>query len=431
MGRLLCLLALFPTSAFGATGYVVRVDSGLVYLDFNEKNGAAPGRAFEVYTEGAQLKHPVTGKSLGRMENKIAEGTLQEIKEQYSIGKLSAQAPTVKPGMRARLSAPPAQTDGQTPARAPRWKSPVFDYKITGMAVANFAGDGKMTLALADSKKVYLYSYPPQDPKPLAEFAQPGTAPRLLALESADLNGNGKAELFVTLFNEVLGRLETSILELNGNNWEKIAELPWAVRAHQNADGRALLAVQQLVEDPTFPFSAIYPLVFNEGKYAAGKGAIRYKYVDWIYDFTQADFDGTPALLRFTNTHRLKLHFKRGSWATPEAYGQTPSRIRWQGRLLEFHPPVPVGYQDKKRAAVYLVRNNSMLGSLSEPFGLFQNAEVQRKTWNGVSLSNDWKTDLGGYSTALALVPDPAQPHDLAVAVVGSSGQSSLWIYDP
>lgn len=445
MKLFLHLLLVFPSLAAAQTrnspaaGYVVRVDSGLVYLDFSEESGAAKGRAFEVYTEGAELRHPVTGKSLGRMETKVAEGTLQEVRPQYSVGSLTSPAP-IKPGMRARLSAAPASpapapsaapaADGAAP-RQPRWKSPVFDYKITGMAVADFSGNGKPMLALADARKVYLYSYPPQDAKPIAEFTQPGTAPHILSLEAGDLNANGKMELFVTLYNEVIGRLETMVLEFNAARWEKISELPWAVRGYQDFEGRPQLAAQQLVEDPTFPFSAIYPLAVSDGKYHPGQGALRLKYVDWLYDFTQANFDGTDAVLRWTNTNRLKLHFKGGSWTTSDAYGQTPSRIRWQGRLLEFHPRVPVNTQDKKRALVYLERNISILGSLSEPFGLFQSAEIERASWNGVSLSTDWRAALGGYSTALALVPSASKPEDLAVAVIGSSGQSALWIYDP
>ncbi|MBI3566254.1 MAG: hypothetical protein HY079_13745, partial [Elusimicrobia bacterium] len=35
-------------------GYVVRVDSAAVWIDLTAADGAAPGRAFEVYTEGEE-----------------------------------------------------------------------------------------------------------------------------------------------------------------------------------------------------------------------------------------------------------------------------------------------------------------------------------------------------------------------------------------
>lgn len=430
------------TTPAGPLGYVVRVDSGSVYLDFSEKTGASVGRPFHIYTEGTEVKHPVTGQSLGRAETTVARGTLKEVLPMMSIGAVSSSTGEIKQGMRARLGekpappAPPVQTvsskPGDVPLRAPHWKSPVFDFQATGMTVADFKGDGTLQVALADTKKVRLYPYPPADDKPLAEFAHPGIAPRIVSLESADLNGNGKAELFVSLYNETFTRFETLVLELDGGRWKQLADLPWLVRAHQDGSGRRTLACQQLVEDATFPFSGIYPVVFKDGKYSQGKDPIKHKRVDWIYGFTKADLDGhAPALLYLTTTDKLRVQFEKNYWKTTDSFGQTPTRVRWQGKLLEFHPPMPVGYDDQKRAAVYLAKNISMLGSLSEPFGLFNSAEIHRKSWNGVSLVSDWKSELGGYSTALALATPPGKAEELAVVVVGTSGKSMIWTYEP
>ena len=70
-------------------------------------------------------------------------------------------------------------------------------------------------------------------------------------------------------------------------------------------------------------------------------------------------------------------------------------------------------------------------GSLAEPFGLFTGGELDRFSWNGVALQTDWKATLGGYCTATAYVSRPGHPDDLVAAVVGGSGKSSVWVYDP
>lgn len=430
-------------------GYVVRVDSPSVYLDFGQGSGAEPGQGFSVYAEGAELKHPVSGESLGPMETKLAEGSLKEIFPLYSVGLLASVSGEIKPGLRARLgpkplaaatAAPTPQPGpsqpGGVPVRLPRWKSPAFDFSVTGMAVADFKGDGSLQVALSEPRLARLFPYPPQDNKPLAEFKHPGVAPRLLSLEAADSNQNGRAELFVSLYNETFGRMETLILELesgaSGLRWKQLAEIPWLVRSHQDGEGKRVLAMQQLSEDSTFPFSAIYPLAYKDGKYAAGRPAIRHKRVEWIYGFTTAALDGAaPAVLYLTSTRLLRVQFPKGYWKTREAYGQTPNRVRWQGRLLEFHPPIAVDYDEAKKSSLYVVRNISMMGSLSEPFGLFNSAEIHRKTWGGVGLESSWKADLGGYSTAIALVSPRPGARELAVAVTGTSGKSALWIFDP
>ncbi|MDD5630311.1 MAG: hypothetical protein PHU21_14700, partial [Elusimicrobia bacterium] len=267
-------------------GYVVRVDASSIVLDFTEKSGAVVGQPFTVFKEGEELKHPVTGASLGRMETKVAEGTIKEIYPMYSVGTFSildakpgtisvtdASVP-IAPGMRARLksaAAPPAPAPsapaapviqiskvaealGLTAKREPRWRGTAFDFQATALAVADCAGDGKLQAAVSDGRKVYLYPYPPVDAKPLAEFSAAGTAPRIYSLEAVDLNGNGRAEVFVSYFNDTFNRFETKVLELDQKGvLVQVAELPYLVRGYQDYKGARRLATQQVTEDASFP----------------------------------------------------------------------------------------------------------------------------------------------------------------------------------
>ena len=64
-------------------------------------------------------------------------------------------------------------------------------------------------------------------------------------------------------------------------------------------------------------------------------------------------------------------------------------------------------------------------------FGLFNGGLIERQEWNGVALETLWRADLGGYCTAAQLVPGPKNAADLAVAVTGTAGKSSIWVFDP
>lgn len=438
-----------PSLDLDIIGYVVRVDTPTdsIYLDFGEKSGAEVGQNFIIYKEGDELTHPITGQGLGRMEMKLAEGSVREIHPGYSIGRLGKLFGKMAPGMRARLSRgaklaapiqvpsakaiPEAGRDGSLPLaeRLPRWKSGVFDFKINSMAIDNFKGAGQRELALADDAAVRLYAYPPEDLKPLAEYKIPGISPRVLSLEAADLNGNGRSEVFVTVFNAAFNRVESLILELSPEGaWTKIADIPWIVRGRQDSAGRRVLQAQQLHEDGTFPFSAIYPLEYKDGKYSPGKTGFRHKRVDWIYGFATAHF--TPedqSVLTLTNTDRLRIDFKKGYWKTEEAYAQTPIRLTWSGRILQCHPRLEALYGEKGFEALFVIKNIAALGGFAQPFGIFSSAEIYRKNFNGLGLDTAWKSALTGYATSLAL----AGPKDLAVAVVGTSGKSAIWVYDP
>jgi hypothetical protein len=420
-------------------GYVVRVDSAAVWLDLTAADGAAPGRAFEIYKEGEELKHPVTGASLGRVQDEVAEGEIKDVSDKFSMGVILSRKADVSVGERARFTAPApvaapkaAQKPGEPETRAPKSMGATLPYEINAMAVGDFDKIGKPQIALASENVVRLYAYPLTDAKPLAEMTIPGAGLRILGLESADFDGDGGDELFVSVYDQSFGRFETRVLSMQNGKWLKIADLPFLTRSYQDATGKRVLATQQVVDDDYFPFGAIYPLVYNDGKYAQGKPALKFPRVDWIYEFTTAQIgSGEPAVLYLTTTHHLRAQFGKEWWPTPEDdYGQTPLRVRWHGRLIEFNPPMPVTYGPSGFEDLYAVRNMAALGGLTSPFGLFNHAELTAKRWNGLGLETAWKADLSGCAQGLAVV-DSSGHKEVAVAVRGSAGQSSIWTFDP
>jgi hypothetical protein len=451
-------------AADASLGYVVRVDQSSVVLDFTEKSGARIGQDFTVVKQGEELVHPVTKAKMGRLETPIALGTIKEMFPMYSVGSYTlisgpSGSPVgtpepITPGMRARLKplaapqpaaavspssqiADVAKSLGMTPKREPRWRGPAFDYSATALTVADVQGGGRLQAAVSDGRKVYLYPYPPADAKPLAVFSAPGTAPRIYSLEAADLDGNGRAEVFVSYFNDTFNRFETKVIALDEKGeFRQTAELPTLVRGYQDLKGGRRLAVQQVTEDSSFPFGAIYPLVYRDGKYGPGKPALDFiknkNRVDWLYDFTFLTLDNKPAVVDVTNTELVRIRFPKGSWKTAESYCQTPNRVRWSGdRMLNFRPAIPVRYDDKGFAGLYAIKNIGALGTLATPFGIFSRAELRRLDWTGLSLAPSWTAELGGYSTGLSLVSPAGGPQELAVIVVGTAGRSSIWAYEP
>lgn len=441
------LAALFglstPTfAAAPAKGYVVKADGTQIWLDLTAADGAAPGRGFQIYEEGEDLKHPVTGEQLGKAEKKIVDGKIEEVSEKHSLGRLAEASPLVKTGQRARLTtvaapvapvAPVASIHpGETALRAPRTRGASLPYIIAGMAVADFNGAGKPQVVLSDEKAFMLYAYPAAENKILAQGEISGTGARILSLDAADLDGDKKAELFVSVYNEQFHRLETSVFKLDGVKWVKTADLPFLVRSHQNAKGERVIATQQIQEDKTFPFGAVYPLVYQDGKYIQGRPKINPKRADWLYGFSYSQLDaaGEPATLYLTNINSLRAQFEKGSWRSPESYCQSPIRVRWYDKLLEFHPAMLSTYDAKGFDKLYIIRNLAMLGGLATPFGLFNGGELHAKTWTGVAFENAWKAELGGSSPGFSLV-DIDGRKELAVAVAGSTGKSAVWTFDP
>jgi hypothetical protein len=359
-----------------------------------------------------------------------------------SIGRLKDSA-QIKIGQRVRLLAAPVAPSAPAPSstrrpgeaelRAPRARGASLPFVVTGISVADFDGTGNPQVVLSDEKNVRLYAYPAADNKVVAEAAIIGTGARVLAIEAADLDGDKKAELFVSIYNEPFRRLETIVYKIDGGRWLKVENLPFLVRSHQNAKGDRVIAAQQIQDDKTFPFGAVYPLAYKEGRYVQGHPRLNPKRADWLYGFTYAQIDaaGEPAALYLTSVNSLRVQFAKGHWRSSEGFGQSPNRVRWHDHMLEFHPPMLATYDQKGFDRFYVVRNLAMLGGLANPFGLFNGGELHAKSWTGVAFETVWKADLGGSSPGFALVEVEGGRKELLVAVAGSTGKSAVWTFDP
>jgi hypothetical protein len=435
------LLASMAAAQTADKGYVVRVDSNSVWLDLTAADGAVPGRAFEIYTEGEELKHPVTGASLGRVQTEVAEGEIKDVADKFSTGRITALKGGVQSGQRARFTAaaptPPAAAaasrPGEPESRAPKLMGAAVRYEISAMAIGDYERVNRPEIVLASENTIRLYAYPMTSAKPLAELTIPGTGLRILGLESGDLDGDGGDELFVSVFDEAFSRFETRVYSIQNGKWLKVAELPFLTRGYQDGTGKRVLATQQITDDQfPFAFGAIYPLAYQDGKYVQGRPRVNIPRVDWLFEFTTAQIgDGAPAALYLTTTHHLRVQFGKEWWVTPDDdYGQTPLRLRWKDKVLEFNPPILASYGPSGFDAAYAVRNMAALGGLASPFGVFNHAELVAKKWNGLGLETTWKADLSGCAQGLALV-DADGHKEIAVAVRGAAGQSSVWTFAP
>ncbi len=96
-----------PSRESTATGFVVSVRNQAVYIDLTAKDGIQIGSKLKVYREEEELKHPVTGQTLGTPKRNI--GTLQvtQVEQNYSVATILSieKGQTVEPKDRVELLA--------------------------------------------------------------------------------------------------------------------------------------------------------------------------------------------------------------------------------------------------------------------------------------------------------------------------------------
>jgi hypothetical protein len=72
-----------------AKGMVIKKDKGYIYADIGSKEKIKKDMEVIVYRRGDEIKHPLTGKSLGWDTKNLGEGNIEEIHEGFSKAKLS------------------------------------------------------------------------------------------------------------------------------------------------------------------------------------------------------------------------------------------------------------------------------------------------------------------------------------------------------
>ena len=74
-------------------GAVVAVKGADLYLSLGEKDEVVKGVKLNVYREGAPFRHPATGVVLGKLEEEIGEVEVVEVREKFSIARLTRLRP--------------------------------------------------------------------------------------------------------------------------------------------------------------------------------------------------------------------------------------------------------------------------------------------------------------------------------------------------
>ena len=417
----------------GSEGVVVKVDGASVYLDLGAGT-VSSGAGFEVLRAGPELKHPVTGESLGPVWERRGKGTISQVEEKYSIGSLSEGG--AQTGWKVRLlgaAAPeplPAPAGGPEKAvRAPSLKSPFFDFEALDLAVGDADGDGAPDAVLADAEHVSVRKMDGAWPE-LCAYAEKATGARILSVEARDLDGDGKAEVFATVHNRLAGAVETHVLDCRAGALVVRTTLPWLVRSYGTEEGGRALAGQSLEPDAKFPASRVHRVVYAGGAYALQKPSFRHKRLEWLYGFAFAPAQDEPMLIHYNRAQKMTLRFKKGTWNTPEAFGYGPAKLEWHGSEFSMHPRLFTRVEDGALKSICSVRNIPRLLGLAAAFGLYSGADLQCLSFNGMSLDPAWKAELSGMAAGLdELPPQGGLPPRLAVAVVGANGRTAVWVF--
>jgi endonuclease YncB( thermonuclease family) len=320
-------------------------------------------------------------------------------------------------------------------------RSQEVPFKGVAMAAGEFTGDGTVKLAITDGQGVFIYDVGRDGIKQIASI--PGlTSDNIIALDSADINGNGVAEIFVTNYPQAekskLGRLKSYVLEYQNGKYVKIwQDVELHFRAMETPGGGPHLFAQ--ASGIANPFDGpVRRYSWQADRYAPTSEVVALpKAFPNLYGFALADVDGDGAaeILILDRQDYLRVFDRGGSeiYRSSDHYGGTelalsydpsragenprsaiePNQILLQGRMY---------YQDiigDGKKQLVLPRNTPSTGYMFQT-RLYDKGKIFGLSWDGMGMQTIWETrEVPGYIADFALIdPDGSGNRKLVLLVV-------------
>lgn len=303
------------------------------------------------------------------------------------------------------------------------------------MAMGDFTGSGSMQLAITDGQRVYIYDLAKEGIKQIGKY-DGAASDNVIALDAADINDNGVAELFVTNFTADNG-LRSYVLEYRGGKFVKILEdVPLHFRVLEGADGTPRLYAQGGTLDKPFD-GPVRRYTWVGNKYVPAEVVPLPKQSNIIYGFTLADLDGTgaPKIVLLDGHDYLRVYDRGGTeiYRSSDHYGGTEQVLEaWpeggrQGSFVDFQPTRmyvqgrlyfgDILGNGKKQLIV--PRNTPSTGYAFKT-RLYDKGKIFGLSWDGMAMQDVRETrELPGYIADYALVdPDGSGDRRLVLLVV-------------
>ncbi len=191
------------------------------------------------------------------------------------------------------------------------------------LAAADFEGTGTLQYAFSDGVKLHVYRQGPSGwqeewVEPSPADATEADAVRNINLDVADINANGRPELFVTTMQK--GKVVSRVVEFQDGLYQRIADLPGFLRVI-NYPGKGVILAGQDYDPRSFYAGRPKQYIWSNGHYSAGQELSLPKGVN-LYGFTFADLGESKPLIVALNDKNRMLVYSGDSpiWKSEETY---------------------------------------------------------------------------------------------------------------
>jgi len=341
----------------------------------------------------------------------------------------TAPTPPAPPAPAVVMAPPPGKQD----VSLSYWKSENFPVAVEGISIADVDGDGSNEIVFINGNQVSVYRYQDDRLQEILTFSHKSFF-RLIHVDAADINGNGRAEIFVTDYISNNQRLKSFVLEWNGQDFDIVDEqLGWYLRVLQTpAAGPILLGqkrgtqpalgVPGLVKEILF-HQDVHEMRYQEGHYEPANLYVLPKGLS-LYDFAPGDLSnkGNSEIVAFTGSDHIQIYNQNGeiAWESAETYGgnrlfievpdpdDAPSvtgkhdSIRKSRKTVTYYLPQRIHIADIDRDGlneIIVLKNKDSASALSR-IKVFKEGHIDCLSYDDIGVQLKWQTrNISGYTS--------------------------------
>jgi len=349
--------------------------------------------------------------ALGSKAPVLSQPAIQPQQRQTAVDESRRHPDTLWTGAVAAGSTPIRMmaSDGKTEATV--WKSLKFQSEIKSLAVGDILGNKQNEIAIINDYAVSLYRY--ADGKlELIEEVIGEMDHTAIRVDVADINRNGRAEIFVTSLYHDKTELKSYVLEWDGSKLVKIVQgADWYFRVETAPGKKPVLLGQQRGMTDLFS-KGIRELAWQNGTYAASSLAEVPRGLP-LYAFSSGNAlnDGKDMTVALTSDLRLRVFDQSGDmeWTSSERFTGGGVYMPYLGdvndpkepvRKKRYYLPQRVMISDIDKDGkneVILANNKDYARNLLPNLRIFKSGHIECLQWEELSFGLKWRTtDVSG-----------------------------------